>query len=99
MLQLLRIFSTCRTTTRRSWCRSSPSHATRFRWRGPPSVGVSSIADYVAYAKEHPGLGFASSGVGSNQHVIGAWLAKQAGIKLDHVPHRGAGQAVRDLIA
>jgi len=64
-----------------------------------PSLGVSSIADYVAYAKEHPGLGFASSGVGSNQHVIGAWLAKQAGIKLDHVPYRGAGQAVSDLIA
>ncbi len=64
-----------------------------------PSLGVSSIAEYVAYAKEHPGLGFASSGVGSNQHVIGAWLAERAGIKLEHVPYRGAGQAVSDLIA
>jgi tripartite-type tricarboxylate transporter receptor subunit TctC len=64
-----------------------------------PSLGVSSVAEYVAYAKKNPGLGFASSGVGSNQHVVGLWFAKEAGISLEHVPYRGAGQAVTDLLA
>lgn len=64
-----------------------------------PSLGVKSVADLVTYAKQNPGLGFASSGVGSNQHVLGAWFAKEAGIKLEHVPYRGAGQAVADLLA
>jgi len=64
-----------------------------------PSLGVASVKEYVDYAKAHPGLGFASSGVGSNQHVIGEWFAKEAGIKLEHVPYRGAGQAVTDLLA
>jgi tripartite-type tricarboxylate transporter receptor subunit TctC len=64
-----------------------------------PSLGVNSVAEYVAYAKKNPGLGFASSGVGSNQHVVGLWFAKEAGIQLEHVPYRGAGAAVGDLIA
>jgi tripartite-type tricarboxylate transporter receptor subunit TctC len=64
-----------------------------------PSLGVSTVAEYVDNAKKNPGVGFATSGVGSNQHVVGLWFAKEAGIKLDHVPYRGAGQAVTDLLA
>jgi tripartite-type tricarboxylate transporter receptor subunit TctC len=64
-----------------------------------PSLGVKSIAELVSHAKRNPGLGFASSGVGSNQHVVGTWFAKEAGIRLEHVPYRGAGQAVSDLLA
>jgi tripartite-type tricarboxylate transporter receptor subunit TctC len=64
-----------------------------------PTLGVNSVKEYVENAKAHPGVGFASSGVGSNQHVIGEWFAKEAGIKLEHVPYRGAGQAVTDLLA
>jgi tripartite-type tricarboxylate transporter receptor subunit TctC len=64
-----------------------------------PSLGVKSVAELVAYASKNPGLGFASSGVGSNQHVLGAWFAKEAEIKLQHIPYRGAGQAVTDLVA
>jgi len=64
-----------------------------------PSLGVNSVAEYVAYAKKNPGVGFASSGVGTNQHVIGLWFAREAGITLEHVPYRGAGQAVGDLLA
>src|SRR5450755_2039317 len=64
-----------------------------------PSIGVKSVAELVAYAKNNPGLGFASSGVGSNQHVLGAWFGKEAGLKLEHIPYRGAGQAVTDLLA
>jgi len=63
-----------------------------------PSLGVGSIKEFVEYVKKNPGLGFASSGVGSNQHVIGLWFAKEAGIKMEHVPYRGAGAAVGDLL-
>lgn len=64
-----------------------------------PSLGVKSVAELVAYVRKNPGLGFASSGVGSNQHVLGAWFAKEAGINLLHIPYRGAGQAIADLVA
>ncbi len=63
------------------------------------SLGVKTVAELVNYVRKNPGLGFASSGVGSNQHVLGAWFAKEAEISLQHVPYRGAGQAVTDLVA
>jgi tripartite-type tricarboxylate transporter receptor subunit TctC len=63
------------------------------------SLGVGSVAELVDYVRKNPGLGFASSGVGSNQHVLGAWFAREAAIVLQHVPYRGAGQAVTDLVA
>ena len=44
-------------------------------------------------------MGCATSGVGSNQHVLLAWFAREAQIKLDHVPYRGAGQAINDVLA
>jgi tripartite-type tricarboxylate transporter receptor subunit TctC len=63
------------------------------------SLGINSVKELVEYVKKNPGLGFASSGVGSNQHVAGAWFTQEAGIKMEHVPYRGAGQAINDLIA
>jgi tripartite-type tricarboxylate transporter receptor subunit TctC len=63
------------------------------------SLGVKSVAELVAHVKANPGLGTATSGVGSNQHVILEWFKREAGIKLEHVPYRGAGQAINDLIA
>jgi tripartite-type tricarboxylate transporter receptor subunit TctC len=63
------------------------------------SFTVKSVAELIAAAKGQPGLSFATSGVGSNQHILGEWFAKEAGIKLEHVPYRGAGQAVNDFIA
>ena len=63
------------------------------------SLGISTVKELVEYVKKNPGLGYASSGVGSNQHVAGEWFAKEAGIKIEHVPYRGAGQAINDLIA
>jgi tripartite-type tricarboxylate transporter receptor subunit TctC len=63
------------------------------------SIPVKTVAELVAYVKANPGLGYATSGVGSNQHVVGEWFKREAGIKLDHVPYRGAGQAINDLIA
>jgi tripartite-type tricarboxylate transporter receptor subunit TctC len=63
------------------------------------SIGVNSVKELVDYVKANPGLGYATSGVGSNQHVVGAWFAKETGLKMHHVPYRGAGQAINDLIA
>ena len=64
-----------------------------------PSLGVSSVAELVALAKQKPGLGFATSGSGSQQHMVGEWFAKLAGIRLTHVPYKGGGQAITDLVA
>jgi tripartite-type tricarboxylate transporter receptor subunit TctC len=63
------------------------------------SFNVKSVAELVAAVKAQPGMSFATSGVGSNQHILGEWFAKEAGIKLEHVPYRGAGQAINDFIA
>lgn len=63
-----------------------------------PSLGVSNVAELVALAKQKPGLGFATSGAGSQQHMAAEWFAKLAGIQLTHVPYRGGGQAITDLI-
>jgi tripartite-type tricarboxylate transporter receptor subunit TctC len=64
-----------------------------------PSLGVGTVAELIAVAKQNPGMGYATSGAGTQQHFIGEWFAQLAGIKLEHVPYRGAGQAINDLIA
>jgi tripartite-type tricarboxylate transporter receptor subunit TctC len=62
------------------------------------SLGVSNVAELVAAAKAKPGLGYATSGAGSIQHMAGEWFAQLAGITLTHVPYKGGGQAVNDLV-
>ena len=64
-----------------------------------PSLGVTSVVELIALAKRRPGMSYATSGAGTQQHYIGEWFAQIAGIKLEHVPYRGAGQAVNDLVA
>jgi tripartite-type tricarboxylate transporter receptor subunit TctC len=64
-----------------------------------PSLGVSTLAEFIALAKKQPGMNFATSGVGSEQQIAAEWFAKLAGIKLAHVPYRGGGQAITDLVA
>ena len=60
---------------------------------------VKTLAELVAYAKATPGkLNYASSGNGSLQHVTGAMLEQQAGIKMVHVPYKGTGPALQDLL-
>lgn len=63
------------------------------------SLGVNSVKELVEYVKKNPGIGLATSGVGSNQHVLCEWFKRETGLKIDHVPYRGAGQAINDLIA
>jgi tripartite-type tricarboxylate transporter receptor subunit TctC len=60
---------------------------------------VKTLAELVAYAKANPGkLSYASSGNGSLQHVTGAMLEQQAGIKMVHIPYKGTGPALQDLV-
>lgn len=63
-----------------------------------PSLGVSSVAELVALAKQKPGLAYATSGAGSQQHMAAEWFAKLAGIQLTHIPYKGGGQAISDFI-
>jgi tripartite-type tricarboxylate transporter receptor subunit TctC len=63
-----------------------------------PSLGVDNVAELVAAAKQKPGMGYATSGAGSGQHILGEWFAKLAGIQLTHVPYKGGGQAIVDLV-
>jgi tripartite-type tricarboxylate transporter receptor subunit TctC len=64
-----------------------------------PSLGPTTLAELIALAKQRPGMSYATSGVGSQQHIAAQWFAQIAGIKLDHVPYRGGGQAINDLVA
>ena len=60
---------------------------------------VKTLAELIAHAKANPGkLNYASSGNGSLQHVTGAMLEQQGGIKMVHVPYKGTGPALQDLL-
>ena len=62
-------------------------------------VPAKTTAELIAYAKKNPGkLSFASSGNGSLQHVTGVMLEQQAGIQMIHVPYKGTGPALQDLL-
>jgi len=64
------------------------------------SVPVKNAAELVAMAKKDPEkLTFSSSGVGGNNHLAGALFAEAAGIKITHVPYKGTGPAVADVIS
>jgi tripartite-type tricarboxylate transporter receptor subunit TctC len=65
-----------------------------------PSLPVNSIKELIAYAKEHPGqLNYGSAGTGSPQHIGGLLFAQRAGFQWTHVPYRGGGPMVSDLLA
>lgn len=65
-----------------------------------PKLPVKSLPDLVALAKSKPGrLNYASSGQGSVLHLAGALFAEQAGIEMTHVPYKGGGAALVDLMA
>jgi tripartite-type tricarboxylate transporter receptor subunit TctC len=64
------------------------------------SVPVRSVQELIAYAKANPGkLSFAHSGTGSGQHMSGELFRKMAGIDIVHIPYKGGGPAVQDLVA
>jgi tripartite-type tricarboxylate transporter receptor subunit TctC len=65
-----------------------------------PSLPATSLAELVDYARRNPGkVTFGSSGYGTQPHMLGEMLKLAAGINIIHVPYRGAGQSVSDLLA
>src|SRR5438874_11607073 len=66
----------------------------------PSSLPVSSVRELIAYAKAHPSeLNFGSSGNGSPQRLMTELFQLTTGIKMNHVPYKGAAPAVADLLA
>ena len=64
-----------------------------------PSVPARSVPELIAYARAHPGkLSFASVGSGSTPHLAGVLFAMMAGVDMIHVPYRGGGHALTDLM-
>ena len=64
-----------------------------------PSFPAKSVKDVIAMAKEKPGsLAFASSGNGSAQHLAGELFKQKAGVDMTHVPYKGGGPALNDVM-
>ena len=65
-----------------------------------PSVPAKTLAEFVAYAKQNPGkLNFGSAGTGGTTHLAGEMFKQMAGVELMHIPYKGAGPALTDLLA
>jgi tripartite-type tricarboxylate transporter receptor subunit TctC len=64
-----------------------------------PALPVKTFQEFIAYVKERPGqVDYASSGNGSGQHLFVALLASTTGLKMNHIPYKGSGQATTDLL-
>jgi tripartite-type tricarboxylate transporter receptor subunit TctC len=65
-----------------------------------PSAGLKSIQDLIATLKANPDkLNYASSGVGQSPHLTGAWFLQLTGLRMTHIPFRGAGPALQAALA
>ena len=65
-----------------------------------PSTGIKSIAELIAFLKANPDkYNYASSGVGQSPHLTGVWFLQLTGLKMTHVPFRGAGPALQAALA
>ena len=64
-----------------------------------PSFPAKSVQELIAYAKANPGkVSYGSAGIGTVSHVCGEYFANVAGIKLTHIPYKGTGPAIIDLL-
>src|SRR5712691_10666595 len=65
-----------------------------------PSLPVKSVQELVAYAKANPGkINFSSGGIGTLPHLIGEYFKAKAGLDVVHVPYRGGGPSIQDVVA
>jgi tripartite-type tricarboxylate transporter receptor subunit TctC len=64
-----------------------------------PSVPVHTLAEYLDLGRRPEGIDYGTSGIGSAGHLAGELLRSRSGVKLNHVPFRGGGPAMNDLIA
>jgi tripartite-type tricarboxylate transporter receptor subunit TctC len=64
-----------------------------------PSVPAKNVQELIAYGKSHPGkLSFASSGSGASSHLAGVLFNLRAGTDFQHIPYKGTGPALNDLL-
>ena len=64
-----------------------------------PSFPATTVAELIAYAKANPGkVNFGSAGAGTVSHITGEYFARAAGITLVHIPYKGTGPALTDLL-
>ena len=64
-----------------------------------PSLPAATLAELIALARSRPGaLNYASSGIGTSTHLCGELFKTMAGVELQHVPYKGGGPAVADLL-
>jgi tripartite-type tricarboxylate transporter receptor subunit TctC len=64
-----------------------------------PSLGVNTVQQFVQYAKARPGqLNFGSSGVGAGSHMAGEVFIAMNGLQMQHIPYKGGGQAMTELM-
>ena len=64
-----------------------------------PSFPAKTVAELIAYAKANPGkVNFGSAGAGTVSHITGEYFARSAGITLVHIPYKGTGPALTDLL-
>src|SRR5262249_11387332 len=64
-----------------------------------PSVPAKSVPEFISYAKANPrNLNMASPGIGSGPHIAGELFKMMAGVDMVHVPYRGSGPALTDLL-
>jgi tripartite-type tricarboxylate transporter receptor subunit TctC len=65
-----------------------------------PSVPANNLKEFIAWAKQNPGkLNYASQGNGSVSHIGTEIFKQQTGIDMTHVPYKGSGQAIQDVLA
>jgi tripartite-type tricarboxylate transporter receptor subunit TctC len=65
----------------------------------PASLGTKTLKEFIAWARANPGkVNYASIGTGSTPHLYGEMLKDMAGIQMTHVPYKGAGPIVQDLL-
>jgi len=64
-----------------------------------PSLGVKSVNELIAAARNGRPLNYVSPGIGTLGHLLMEYFAQKAGIAVQHIPHRGSSQAMMDLIA
>ena len=65
-----------------------------------PSVPANTLKEFIAYAKQNPGkLNYASQGNGSVSHIGTEIFKQQTGVDMTHVPYKGSGQAIQDVLA
>lgn len=64
-----------------------------------PAFPARDVAGFLDYARRNPGLTYATGGVGTSTHLAAELLAQMAGIRMTHVPYRGAAPAMTDVVS